>query len=482
MRSLTLLFTLAAVGLSSVACSPALAQVKVAGPVVSESQTPSIGAVQAPTRGDPTPLTAETKALGTPTVDLAKYVVPKSGPTIVCPAGARESRSETAGGWEVACLRGAERHGPYRSFDRKTWTEIQAVYDGGKLHGRHVEIRLAPAIVGGDASLVPDAQKALDAGWPLVAPPEPTCPSGTTVLRADYQVACVLIDGTLHGPRMLPTNGRVTWQSMTLGVDRGGAVLDDRRKARESVYERGTLKHVLEHETGKLLFLEVHSGDDTLLLKWMDTSTTSVARLRKGKLHGAQTTWNTDGSLRSLRTYRDGEEHGSGADWDSAGPRLVRHVTSGKGVEETYPSSNEARRCQFEAGQTLLCETVTKDKVTGDKVTAREVYEGGRLRARVALALDGVKREEETRSASGDVPELRYWGPDGKLTFHRSCDDKQCTSVYTDQAGKVTTRVDPQSSPAVPEQKPDPLTGPLNEVRQLLGGAGPKPTAKVAVP
>jgi antitoxin component YwqK of YwqJK toxin-antitoxin module len=60
----------------------------------------------------------------------------------------------------------------------------------------------------------------------------------------------------------------------------------------------------------------------------------SLARLRKGKLHGTQLRWDTHGSLLSLRSYRDGKEHGDSVDWSGGELRTLRHVEEMAGMED----------------------------------------------------------------------------------------------------------------------------------------------------
>jgi hypothetical protein len=480
MRASSCLFAAVVSSLSCLACSPALAQTKVAAAEISSSPKPTIPALTAPAGTDATPLPPELIAVATPTFDLGKYAIPKERPTLDCPAGTKEVGSSSAAGWEVHCARGDDRHGPFRSFDRTALREVRATYDSGKQHGVHVEVRMTPALSSYSSdkpagSLAAEAARAaLGAGWPFAMPADPVCPSGTTLRKALDSAMCLLPGGVAHGPQWSSSSGIARFQIWSIGSELlGTATLDDMRTARESTYEKGQLTRVLEHGRGGRVYLEVHKGEDAATV-YFHPQGPQLVRTRRGKQHGVQLGWDGEGRLSLMRTYVDGAERGEAAQWSGGTLVELRNVVDGRGTVERFHDKNR-HRCQMEAHQRRVCESIEDEKVL-----AREVYEDGRMRGVVRLWPSGAKFSEARLSIEGEIVEEKQWKEDGRLERELSCDEKTCTTTTWDVAGVATKGARPRSSPGA--GTPDPLAGPMNAIRELVGGSPAKPAAKVAVP
>ena len=113
------------------------------------------------------------------------------------------------------------------------------------------------------------------------------------------------------------------------------------------------------------------------------------------------------------------------------------------------------------------------------KGRGREGYEEGRMRGLVRLSPGGAKVSEARLSVEGEIVEEKQWQEDGRLYRELSCDEKTCTTTIWDVAGVSTKATRPRSSSS---GTLDPLAGPMNAIRGLVGGSPAKPAAKVAVP
>ncbi len=492
MRVFSRFFAAAFAAVSTVACSPALAQTKIASaePEISSSAEPTIDPPKAPAAQDTTPLPPSLSAVATPTLNLAAWSIPKGPPALTCPSGSKAIATSQTNGWEVSCFRGNEKHGPSRSWDPKTLTEIQAVYDDGKLHGTSIEVVLKPELTvstnssyGGpnvlSMGIVAVAQKILADGWPLVSPTDPACPSGTLLKKSLSFSACFLPDDTYHGLQLQFSPSTVQVAEFVLGENlSGNARLDDRRRARESVYERGQLVRALEHEPGRPLTLEVRRGDEVAVVRFSTGRTgLSLSRIKKGKLHGVQQTWDLEGRLASSRTYQNGQVEGLSASWSGGQLNNVRLVNGGSGVEEQV-IGNSRKRCQIQDDRPTLCETVDG---TSLKVVAREVHKEGRLWAAVSIAKNGTKISEEHLTQTGERTFSGRWFEDGRPIYQTKCNEKECQMITWDDKGQPSTKIT-RINPDAPAHRPDPVTESLNAIRNLVGPAPSKPSIQVASP
>ncbi len=169
-----------------------------------------------------------------------------------------------------------------------------------------------------------------------------------------------------------------------------------------------------------------------------------------------------------------GAERGEAAQWNGGTLVELSNLVDGKGTVERFHDKTR-HRCQMEGNQKRVCESIENDKVL-----AREVYEDGRVRGIVQISPGGAKISEARLSIEGEIVEEKQWREDGRLHRELSCDEKTCTTTIRDAAGVATKKTRPRSSPGA--GTPDPLAGPMNAIRELVGGSAPKPAAKVAVP
>lgn len=456
----------AALAVVSTACAPAMAQNQVAaGPPSALSYSPE-PTLRGPTpevpQDDLRPLAPELAAILSPTFALHDWGVPAGPPALACPSGASPVKKVTDRGWEVSCMRGQDRHGPHRSFDRAALREVRATYESGRLHGTHVEIELRPAMQ--LAAMAPldsmaAAQRALAAGWPLVQPPEPVCPTGTQLVRGEDESGCRLPGGIQHGVSVSRRPGTLTWTTFRAGEAGAGLSLTDQRTARESVYEHGTLRRVLEHDLSGPSLLEAHRGDETAILV-LAARERALSRSKNGKLHGVQTRWDEAWRVIEKRSYRQGVEH-AGASFSGGELRTVWRL-DGRTKIEDVPGGAGAHRCEEVAQQKRLCETID-----AGRVRYREVYAEGRLRAWVKLSASGARVAEGRMNDAGAEIERTEWREDGRMESRRACDERQCTDERWDASGRRTASVSKNGAPA-----PEPAvrtTAALNAIRDLVG-------------